>query len=242
MIYQNLSTALKNRLTKKLANHTYAKRIDGETIAVRLHETNILTFSKNGKVTLNSGGWKTPTTKERMNSYLPIGRIEQSKGQWFLQNDGTEYFFEDGLVVNSKTGKINARPYQPGNKKAKAGMKLRKDTLSFVKAYVQALFNGEVEKPGPGDCFYCQMVDIETGKPMPGNDHILGHIEESYFVPSLLANAAREFPNLLSIIAKDTVARLWLKLEVSDYFVSISKQQVTACLRKYLYTQLGLAS
>lgn len=242
MNFQDLTSALKNRLTKKLANNTYARRIDEQTIAIQLHQTDILTFSKSGKVILNSGNWRTPTTKGRLNSYLPEMYISQSKGQWFLHKQGDSaatYFFEDGMIVNAKTGKVNAQPYQPTNKKAKAEAKLRKDTLNFVKAYVNALFNGEVGKPGPGDCFFCQ---AETKKPLPGNNHLLEHIREIYFVPSMLYNAAEAFPNLLSPIAKDTVARLWEKMEVSDYAVSASKRQMTACLRKYLYTQLGLAS
>jgi hypothetical protein len=245
MNFQGLTSALKNRLTKKLARNTYARRNDEKTIAIQLHQTDILTFSKSGKVVLNSGNWRTPTTKDRLNSYLPEMYISQLKGQWFLHKQGENaatYFFEDGMIVSAKTGKVNAKPYQPTNKKAKAEAKLRKDTLNFVKAYVNALFNGEVERPGPGDCFFCYIVDVEIKKPLPGHDHLLEHIRESYFVPSMLYNAANDFPGLLSVITEDTVARLLEKTEVSDFAVSISKRQVTACLRKYLYTQLGLAS
>jgi hypothetical protein len=35
---------------------------------------------------------------------------------------------------------------------------------------------------------------VATGKPMPGGDHLMSHIEESYFVPSLLRNAMLEVP------------------------------------------------
>lgn len=74
-------TALDERLTgrcklrRKIANNTYAER-RGEAIAVRLHDTDVVTFHPNGDIQLNTGGWFTVTTKERMNSMLPHGTWE----------------------------------------------------------------------------------------------------------------------------------------------------------------------
>lgn len=38
---------------------------------MRLHETAIVTYHANGDVTLNTGGWKTSTTRERMRAFFP---------------------------------------------------------------------------------------------------------------------------------------------------------------------------
>jgi hypothetical protein len=46
---------------------------------------------------LNSGGWRTSTTKDRINKYSPV-KVYQRKYEWYLQ-DGTE--FEDNILVNS---------------------------------------------------------------------------------------------------------------------------------------------
>lgn len=50
--------------------------------AVRLHNTNVVTFYSNGDVTLDTGGWLTRTTLHRMRGFLPGGEwpdVEKSK-------------------------------------------------------------------------------------------------------------------------------------------------------------------
>lgn len=64
------------RHRRKLANNTYLLRTHpwsapDEAIAVRLHFTNIVTFYKDGRIALNTGGWNTVTTRGRMNQYIP---------------------------------------------------------------------------------------------------------------------------------------------------------------------------
>ena len=52
-----------------------------ECIAVRLHNTDIVKFYSDGSTVLYSGGYRTVTTKERINHFIK-GRIFQEKGQW----------------------------------------------------------------------------------------------------------------------------------------------------------------
>lgn len=71
-----------------------------------------------------------------------------------------------------------------------AGKQPEPDPASkFAKRFVDALYRGKVGLPGNGDCWYCLMHDIKTGKPVGGKEHIESHIEENYFVPSLLVYA-----------------------------------------------------
>ena len=75
MNYQEADQKLRGRCysTRKLANNTYLKRRDwGSTkaIAVQLHSTDIITFHEDGKVEVNTGGWDTITTRDRINRYL----------------------------------------------------------------------------------------------------------------------------------------------------------------------------
>lgn len=52
--------------------NTRLTRIYGrDEVAVRFHQTNIVTFYPNGDIVLVNGGWYTPTTSARMNEYLP---------------------------------------------------------------------------------------------------------------------------------------------------------------------------
>lgn len=48
--------------------------LDGETIdtvGVRLHETVVVAYLPDGRYVLNTGGWNTATTKDRINSFSP---------------------------------------------------------------------------------------------------------------------------------------------------------------------------
>lgn len=89
---------------RKIANNTLEVLDDnGDVEAIRLHDTNILTYDVD-HVTLNSGGWQTVTTKARLNQYLPDGvRIEQKDFEWFVIDgrDNTHKPFEDGMIIAS---------------------------------------------------------------------------------------------------------------------------------------------
>ena len=129
--YQTLDALLTGRCKerRKLANNTYAVRgdtFDGEPlIHVRLHETNVLTFYADGTVAYDSGGWRTVTTKDRMNNYGPA-LIFSERGRWYarIHNSGPVYVFEDGMTVGPRGGVTGARrratDTEPGDKIIKA--------------------------------------------------------------------------------------------------------------------------
>ena len=75
----------RNRESRKIANNTYLHR-EGEDIAIRLHNTDIVRFKPNGDIVLDSGGWLTVTTKQRMNEYLrrDMGEIWSERGVWYV--------------------------------------------------------------------------------------------------------------------------------------------------------------
>lgn len=89
MTYKTALEKLAGRDSRKVANNTSLRRnldatVQTESVALRLHSTDILTFNRDGSVTATSGGWKTVTTKDRLNSYLPHGwRVYQDKGVWY---------------------------------------------------------------------------------------------------------------------------------------------------------------
>ncbi len=81
--YAKAVVKLGKRDSKKVANNTYIRRTGLDTIALRLHETDILVWHEDGSVELNSGGWQTVTTKSRMNEFAPGGWYDRSgDGQW----------------------------------------------------------------------------------------------------------------------------------------------------------------
>ena len=115
--YAALDAFLGTKLQRTLCNNTIAERGDLNTwgtpgirsrIDVRLHATVIATFWSDGRVRLNSGGWRTVTTKARINALLPDGmpRLFQEKREWYFEADfGTGVAiveFEDGMVLESQ--------------------------------------------------------------------------------------------------------------------------------------------
>ena len=78
----------------KIGTHaTTISRIDGRTF-VTYHETPVVTVDADGTVTLNSGGWRSATTKTRINqaaSQLDLRfRVYQADFQWFVSVDGPD--------------------------------------------------------------------------------------------------------------------------------------------------------
>lgn len=84
----------------KIANNTYKTETAGG-YTIRLHNTDILTL-ENQVITLDSGGWRTVTTKDRLNKYLPSPwSIKQRKGKWYLVDElhEIEHEYRDGIKI-----------------------------------------------------------------------------------------------------------------------------------------------
>ena len=84
-----------NKNSRKVGNNTYAEILYDGSVGIMLHGTCVVKIHPNNLATLNTGGWYTPTTKDRINQYSPV-RVYQQKGEWYL-SDGTP--FEDGMTV-----------------------------------------------------------------------------------------------------------------------------------------------
>src|SRR5690349_8930926 len=81
--YQQAIEILNGKTSRKLANNTYLQRRDDKTIAVKLHDTDVVTYTTDEKIILNSGGWRTVTTKERINTFSPL-TVYQNKSIWYV--------------------------------------------------------------------------------------------------------------------------------------------------------------
>lgn len=77
---------------KKAANNTYVERRDADTIAVRLHDTDVVTYHADGRITLDTGEWYTVTTKERINRFTPANiHIASNRGRWIVAHHVIAY-------------------------------------------------------------------------------------------------------------------------------------------------------
>ena len=103
MTHAEALARLDGRGRKKLENNTYLERrgdSENSPIAVRLHDTDVVTIYPDGTYELNRGGWQTVTTKDRINRYSPA-RLCQKNYQWFLWSGEDKVYFRDRITVDA---------------------------------------------------------------------------------------------------------------------------------------------
>lgn len=82
------------------ANTSLCRMPFGE-IRVMFYDTAIVTYHQDGRVLLNSGGFRTPTTKSRINQFTDILVFARDYA-WFVRaGSGLELPFTDGMNVGS---------------------------------------------------------------------------------------------------------------------------------------------
>ena len=240
---------------RKIDRNTYARRTEDGGIAVKLHNTDIVTMTAAGLVSVQVGTWQTVATKARLNDILAPFEISQPKGIWswvtppnkedaakgcYCSNGGP---FTDGDTIGPR-GSLRTLAPKTAMRDA---LKLQKRIGVFAKRCADAL---PLEMPGNGDCLYCRNVvptaeetAAAKGKPecktlgdaFGASDHLLSHMEEGYVVPSLVLSALRECRAGDGILAgafqKDT-----------GFFLPIARTVVKRAVTRYLKRRLKLAA
>ena len=243
MDYQTANNMLQGRCRerRKLENNTYLERRPKGRIAIKLHATDVVTLTPRGNVVLNSGGWRTLTTKARMKSYAPIHLWSES-GVWYVRSreNAEVVAYRDGIM-------ISARGHYRGQGDVDTAKRERKAMKNYVRAYVENLMRGKVPAPSAGDCWYCAMSEVSSGQSLgdclDNSDHITNHIRERYHVPSLLSRAIAEYPT--SRIAMSVLYELWENGGPGEYcksWGSIAAHQFRHSLSRYLARRLALVS
>lgn len=101
-VHARLADLLGSRQSRRIATATTLRRdgLDGQLIVLRYHSTDVAFVAPND-VTLASGGYRTATTKRRINSVLPAGwRVYQHRHEWFLRDpSGAAQPFAEGIVA-----------------------------------------------------------------------------------------------------------------------------------------------
>lgn len=102
MTYTEANERLRRRTSLRLpGRYTTLVRLDDGGIAVHLVATNVVTFRPCGRVILNSGGWRTVTTKERISRYSGM-YVRQRDGDWTVHTGTHIYSFTDGMVLKDE--------------------------------------------------------------------------------------------------------------------------------------------
>lgn len=249
--YGAISERLGNRSSRKVGNNTYLLKQANGSIALRLHATHILTFYPSGITVANSGGWKTVTTKARLNEWLPFGwGISQNRGIWSwwhhfdtvgekaLSGFGSRLFTDGDSIA--KDGTLHAQA-SPEEEKKQA--KLRRKVLKYAKQCAAAV---PLDHPSGGDS-WLECLTVSSG---PDQGKTLGdatkdtarfysYMEESYVVPSLVYHALQEAGNTDLIIS---AAFKQPATQDLGHFVEISRERVRSAVASYIFRRLGLVA
>ena len=210
----------------------------GDDRIIRLHFTDIMVFRPDGSILLDTGGWQTVTTKERMNRFLPDGLgIYQSDGFWYLTYRPDGYVdYDSGAWTVPYIDKMVIPPDYSKPKQdaialnSVAHQKRMKRLINKMCRKVKELAEAKaLPLPDSGDCFLCQIengADMRNSKvdPLRNQQHIISHLEEGYIHGSLLVNAM-----------------LWCgyRMEQLRFVYYIRPEQN---LRRYLKARVGLAA
>ena len=212
---------------RKLANNTYLVIRDDDGLGIRLHDTEVVIHYKD-RIVLNSGGYKTLTTKSRMNDYS-THTIYQKNHVWYVDN---EIPFEDGITLYNN-GTIKGQGKDP-----KETIKLTKRVKQYSKDYAKEFMKGNVPAPSNGDCWGC--LFHKDGKPTIAKDHIFSHLEDKYYVPSMLYNMFDS--GYLSQYAKGVICEVWNGKPIDDlYSLEFVEEQIQKAIYKFCARDLGIA-
>ena len=180
--------------SKKLARNTASYRLTDGTECIKYHDTVVVKKSPDGVITLNCGGWKSITTKERISEYGGV-QISQKNGVWYMP-DGSAFY--DGIQVRI------APSIEPGEYHRRvtivSEVKQSNDTViktmkKRITKYVALITKDNLPAPQSEDCWFC-LMKTEKGQSLGDSandtDHLLSHLDEGYVVGSLICNAMKE--------------------------------------------------
>jgi hypothetical protein len=107
--YEGLSKFLGDKEVKKLGHNTTVERLGEFEVGIRYHRTFIIKIDVTDFITVNTGGWETSTTKERLNQFLGCRNvyIQQKKGVWTIHGPNDSLPYVDGMQI-LPTGQITA--------------------------------------------------------------------------------------------------------------------------------------
>ena len=86
----------------KLKNNTYEYVYADGSRAIELHGTQVFYQAASGEITLDTGGWYSKVTRDRINDQLEATKFTllQRKDRWLLDNDrGKTLVYYDGITL-----------------------------------------------------------------------------------------------------------------------------------------------
>lgn len=104
--YEDAVRFLGGKDARTIGNNTHVVRQENGDISIRLHHTYVVTYvAGTADIVLNSGGWRSVTTKDRINTFLPLRfRVSQRAYVWYVSDryTGSETEYEDGVILRGE--------------------------------------------------------------------------------------------------------------------------------------------
>jgi len=99
--YTDAQTLLGDADERTVDRNTILLPMPDGSIGLKFHRTVILRYNADGTMTVDAGGFRTSTTKERLNQAMPEGfRIYSKGGTWKVDApNGETYDFQDGWKI-----------------------------------------------------------------------------------------------------------------------------------------------
>lgn len=200
-----------------IARNTLDYTAPDGTRRVRLHDTDVVTFAPNGAITLNSGGWQTMTSKDRMNQALPAGWSVFADRGWFVRTPQGTFPYMDGAQFKPDGTPMHLSRLQ------RAEAKVRAEKLMVARFLKKAREKGWPDPAG----------DPWTFTPDVGRETMMDWIRTGYFTARMMQLALQHggFREAGVAIHMHDMARHGGK----PSGIAVVK------LRKYIYSQLGIA-
>ena len=84
----------------RAANNSWRVDLEHGGVAFVHMRTEVVRVTPGGTVILNSGGWHTVTTKNRLNRFQAHGYVHSKRGKWHVTVDGPRCVpFVDGMRI-----------------------------------------------------------------------------------------------------------------------------------------------
>lgn len=192
---------------------------DGDFIDqyLRYQDTDIIRWCTDGSIVLNTGGWRTVTTKARYNEHLDGIQVYQTRGIWYLSAAGSTVEFYDGIVINPDGSVIDTGSVESDRVK---------DYTKRINKFCKLVTEENLPVPENGDCWICMMFEKDGSK--SDVDHLESHMDEGYMHGSLLVNAMR------SIGYRDEQISVHYGMKLADTF--------RRALRRFLKARFQIGS
>ena len=213
---------------KPIGHNTRLVALGDGAIGVRFHTIIVVTFKPDGTIVLDSGGWRTFTTRDRINKCIPFGLVWQKAFVWYYGLGEKTWVFADGMTLGERKVVSGADLFVPAKKRDPFPNKVKR----FARGFVEALRVGKIGPPDLGDCLFCRTVLV-------GADHLVSHVVESYYVPSLVVRALDEFR--ASYCARVFVIHAMQKTLNDNLWYGSGEEQTEELIRRYVLRHTGYA-